>query len=70
MGTFKPKLKASEFYRQVEKINSKAAEDIIKGGGLEFENEANLRKTYDKSLLYHVLFNDFDARKKESKMMF
>lgn len=64
---FKPKLKASEFYRQVEKINSKAAEDIIKGGGLEFENEANLRKTYDKSLLYHVLFNDFDARKKRKQ---
>jgi len=61
---FKPRLKSSEFYRQVEKINPKAAEDIIKGGGVEFENEANLRKTYDKSLFYHVLFNDYDARKK------
>ncbi|MBL3550252.1 MULTISPECIES: LysM peptidoglycan-binding domain-containing protein [Chryseobacterium] len=64
---FKPKLAASEFYRQVENINSKAAEDIIKGGGLEFENEINLRKTYDKSLLYHVLFNDYDAHKKREK---
>jgi len=64
---FKPKLASSEFYRQVEKINSKAAEDIIKGGGLEFESEANLRKTYDKSLLYHVLFNDYDAHKKRKK---
>ncbi|MBD3907184.1 LysM peptidoglycan-binding domain-containing protein [Chryseobacterium sp. Ch-15] len=64
---FKPKLAASEFYRQVEKINSKAAEDIIKGGQLEFESESNLRKTYDKSLLYHVLFNDFDAHKKRDK---
>jgi hypothetical protein len=36
---------------QVEKISPKAAEDIIKGGGVEFESEANLRKTYDKSLL-------------------
>ncbi|WP_308006211.1 LysM peptidoglycan-binding domain-containing protein [uncultured Chryseobacterium sp.] len=61
---FKPRLKSSEFYRQVEKISPKAAEDIIKGGGVEFESEANLRKTYDKSLLYHVLFNDYDARKK------
>lgn len=65
--SFKPKLAASEFYRQVEKINSKAAEDIIKGGALEFENETNLRKTYDKSLLYHVLFNDYDAHKKREK---
>ncbi|WP_080778285.1 LysM peptidoglycan-binding domain-containing protein [Chryseobacterium phocaeense] len=61
---FKPRLASSEFYKQVRKINAKAAEDIIKGGGLEFENENNLRKTYDKSLLYHVLFNDFDAHKK------
>ncbi|OCA79657.1 hypothetical protein BBH99_18145 [Chryseobacterium contaminans] len=64
---FKPKLAASEFYRQVEKINSKAAEDIIKGGAIEFENESNLRKTYDKSLLYHVLFNDYNAHKKRIK---
>jgi hypothetical protein len=64
---FKPKLAYSEFHKQVEKINSKAAEDIIKGGGLEFENETNLRKTYDKSLLYHVLFNDYDAHKKREK---
>lgn len=65
--SFKPKLASSEFYRQVDEINSKAAEDIIKGGGLEFENESNLRKTYDKSLLYHLLFNDFDAHKKREK---
>lgn len=64
---FKPKLASSEFYKQVEKINSKAAEDIIKWGGLEFENETNLRKIYDKSLLYHVLFNDYDANKKREK---
>ncbi len=64
---FKPKLAASEFYRQVEKINSKAAEDIIKGGQLEFDRETNLRKTYDKSLLFHVLFNHFDALKKRDK---
>lgn len=36
-------------------------------GGLEFESEANLRKTYDKSLLYHVLFNDYDAHKKREQ---
>ncbi|KPH12802.1 LysM domain-containing protein [Chryseobacterium sp. ERMR1:04] len=65
--SFKPKLASSEFYRQVEKINSKAADDIITGGGLEFENETNLKKTYDKSLLYHVLFNDYDAHKKRDK---
>lgn len=64
---FKPKLASSEFYRQIERVNSKAAEDIIEGGKLEFSNEANLRKTYDKSLLFHVLFNDFDAHKKRDK---
>jgi len=64
---FKPKLISSEFYHQIEKINSKAAEDIIKGGQLEFESEKNLRKTYDKLLLFHVLFNDFDAHKKRDK---
>ena len=56
---FKPTLKGSEFYKQIEKINNKAADDIIKGGEIEFENEENLKKTYDKNLFYHVIFNDF-----------
>lgn len=64
---FKPKLISSEFYNQIEKINSKAAQDIITGGELEFESENNLRKTYDKLMLFHVLFNDFDAHKKRNK---
>lgn len=64
---FKPNLKNSTFYKEIEKINSNAAKDIIIGGGLEFENEQNLRKTYDKSLFYHVVFNDFDAYKTREK---
>ncbi|KQT16981.1 hypothetical protein ASG31_11485 [Chryseobacterium sp. Leaf404] len=66
-NSFKPKLSSSKFYSQIEKINSKAAEDILKGGQLEFESESNLRKTYDKQLLFHVLFNDYDAHKKREK---
>lgn len=69
-NSFKPKLSSSKFYSQIEKINPKAAEDILKGGQLEFESESNLRKTYDKQLLFHVLFNDFDANKKGRRMQF
>lgn len=64
---FKPKLRDSDFYKEVEKINANAAKDIITGGELEFESEQNLRKTYDKALFYHVLFNDFDAHKKRER---
>lgn len=66
---FKPKLKKSEFYLQIEKVNSKAAQDIINGGDIEFESEDNLKKTYDKNLLYHVLFKKIDDKRKEHEIL-
>ena len=67
---FEPKLKNSEFYQQIAKINVNAAEDIIKGGELEFENEINLLKTYNKNLFYHVIFNDYVPSSKSKSLQF
>lgn len=64
---FIPKLSNSDFYKEVENVNSNAANDIIDGGNLEFGNELNLIKTFEKTLFYHVNFNDFDPHKKRER---
>jgi hypothetical protein len=60
-GNFKPKLIKTDFYNEILKQNSKAAEDIVRSGDLEFNAEENLRKTYDKNLFYHVFFNNYET---------
>ncbi|WP_345949705.1 hypothetical protein ABDD95_22925 [Mucilaginibacter sp. PAMB04274] len=65
---FKPELINSELYRTIGRTNPAAAEGLIQGGDLEFGTEDVLLKTYDKSLFYHTIFNDFDPEKdRESK---
>lgn len=56
---FIPLLKKTDFYTNLEKLNANAAQEILNVGNIEFGKEENLRKTYDKNLLFHVLFNNF-----------
>ncbi|WCT10460.1 hypothetical protein [Mucilaginibacter jinjuensis] len=60
---FKLKLIDSNFYKTLNLHSPAAAEGIISGGNIEFGTEESLKKTYDKSLFYHVMFNDYDPLK-------
>lgn len=61
--SFKPKLIQSPFYKTLLQYSAASAQGVLEGGDLEFETEESLKRTYEKSLFYHVLFNDFDHLK-------
>lgn len=60
-------LKGSEFFKTIQAHSQKAAEDILNAGDLEFKNQENIKATYDRVMLYHILFNNFiDINKKRT----
>ncbi len=61
---FKPKYAKTQFYQEIAKVNAGAADDILKGGDIEFKSQENLKKTFEKILFYHVIFNDFTSNTK------
>jgi len=67
-------LPTTEFFRELKKVNTDAAQDILDNGDVEFKSEKNLIKTYDKNLFFHLLFDDYliDPEKKadNKKMTF
>lgn len=60
---FKPKMRETSFYKMIGQNNPEAAEGLIAGGDMEFGSEQNLLKSFEKSLFYHVVFNDYDPVK-------
>jgi len=53
------KLMGTEFYREIESRAPKAAQDILNAGDLEFKNQQNIKLSYDRVMLYHLLFNNY-----------
>jgi len=49
------KLSQIEFYQKLKEQSTKAAEDIINTGNMEFSDPVNIKSTLSRNLFYHIL---------------
>lgn len=68
-NNFIPVLKKMDFYTSLEKLNPNAAQDILKGGDSEFGSKESLKKTYDKNLFFHTLYNSYNPQISETTLL-
>ncbi|AWX06970.1 hypothetical protein [Prevotella intermedia] len=62
---FKPYLKRTEYYKELEKVSRKGADEIIESGDTEFASIKRMIQIYKRGLFYHLLFNKFDVNTKQ-----
>ncbi|WP_268223192.1 hypothetical protein [Sinomicrobium oceani] len=69
-SAFRKKFTNTFFYQDIKKVNEKAADDILKTGDKEFSTIAELLRSYEKNMFYHILFKDYRPSNKSDSLTF